>query len=196
MCERLRWQLGHPKFLSTKAGDAIMEIKDFIVPSQVVVDFRAEDKDALLHELARQAGHALKLAPEAIATALLKREQLGTTGTGYGIAVPHARLPNVVKPFAMLVRLKKAIDFDAVDGAPVDVICLLLLPENPQGGWLNALACFARALRDVVIVRAVREASNSWEAYKALLGDGRTRHDSGPNTIAAREIAPAAKTIR
>jgi PTS system nitrogen regulatory IIA component len=152
-----------------------MEIKNFILPSQVVVDFHAADKDALLHELARQAGHALKLAPEAIATALLKREQLGTTGTGYGIAIPHARLPSMVKPFAMLVSLKKAIDFDAVDAVPVDVICLLLLPDNPQGGWLNALACFARALRDVVIVRAVREASSSWEAYKALLSDGRPK---------------------
>jgi PTS system nitrogen regulatory IIA component len=154
--------------LSTNASDAILEIKDLLVPSRVVVNLHAEDKDTLLHELARQAGHVLKLAPEAIATALLKREQLGTTGTGHGIAIPHARLPSVVKPFAMLVRLKKAIDFDAVDGAPVDVICLVLLPENPQGGWLNVLACFARALRDVVIVRAIRQASNSWEAYKAL----------------------------
>jgi PTS system nitrogen regulatory IIA component len=159
-------------------SEAVMEIKDLIVPTRIVLNFHGENKNVLLEELARHAGHALKLAPEPIATALLKREQLGTTGTGYGIAIPHARLLSLVKPFAMLVRLRKAIDFDAVDGAPVDVICLLLLPENPQGGWLNALACFARALRDVVIVRAIREASNSWEAYNALLSDGRTRDDS------------------
>jgi nitrogen PTS system EIIA component len=148
-----------------------MEIADFIAPAQVTIDLRSEDKEALLIELARRAGPILKQAPEAIAAALLQREHLGTTGTGRGVAFPHARLPNLHKPFAMLVRLKQAIDFDAVDGAPVDVICLSLLPEYPPGGWLNALSCLTRALRDEAIVRAVREARDSWSAYRALLSD-------------------------
>jgi nitrogen PTS system EIIA component len=152
-------------------GAVIMEIADFIAPAQVAVDFRAENKEALLIELARHSGAVLKLTPEGITAALLNREHLGTTGTGQGVAFPHARLLDLRKPFAMLVRLTRAIDFGAVDGAPVDVICLLLLPENPQGGWLSALSCFTRALRDEAIVRAVREARDSWGAYRALLGD-------------------------
>jgi PTS system nitrogen regulatory IIA component len=150
-----------------------MEIADFIAPARVIVDLRSEDKEALLIELALRAGLILKQAPEAIAAALLQREHLGTTGTGRGIAFPHARLPNLPKPFAMLVRLGQAVDFDAVDGLPVDVISLLLLPEDPPGGWLNALSCFTRALRDDAIVRCIREARDSWSAYRALLGDVR-----------------------
>jgi nitrogen PTS system EIIA component len=148
-----------------------MEIEDFISPSQVTLDLQAGDKEGLLLELALHAGHALKLPPKAIATALFKREQLGTTGTGSGIATPHARLAAITKPFAMIARLRKAIDFGAVDGVPVDVVCLLLLPENPPGGWLETLACVARTVRSVVIARAIREASNSFEAYRALLGE-------------------------
>jgi PTS system nitrogen regulatory IIA component len=63
----------------------------------------------------------------------MKREELGSTGTGAGIAIPHARLPGVTKPFGMLVRLATAIDFDAIDGRPVDIVCLLLLPTHAQG---------------------------------------------------------------
>jgi nitrogen PTS system EIIA component len=148
-----------------------MQIADFIAPAQVMIDFGAQDKEALLIELARHAGAILKLAPDAIAAALLDREQHGTTGTGRGVAFPHARLPDLHKPFAMLVRLRQAIDFDAADDAPVDVIGLLLLPEIPQGGWLNALSCFTRTLRDAAIVRAVREARDGWGAYRALSGD-------------------------
>jgi nitrogen PTS system EIIA component len=159
----------------------VMEMRDFIVPSHVTVDLQAEDKEELLRELARKAGRALRLAPDAIAKALLQRERLGTTATGGGIAIPHARLRGVSKPFAMLVRLRQAIDFDAVDEVPVDIICLLLLPENPQGGWLSALAVFARTLRDAVAVKAIREARDNWEAYCAFLGDP---HHSGSRRTA------------
>jgi nitrogen PTS system EIIA component len=164
---------GYPVPVSPFAnlGSAVMKFADFILSSQVAVGYYAKDKEGLLLELACQAGHALRLAPKAIATALLQREQLGTTGIGRGIAMPHARVSGLVKPFAMLVRLKQAIDFDAVDGAPVDVVGLLLLPENPRGGWLNELACFAQSLRDICVVRSIREARDNWEAYRALLGD-------------------------
>jgi nitrogen PTS system EIIA component len=98
----------------------------------------------------------------------LQREELGSTGTGGGIALPHARLAGVKKPFALLARLAKAIDFDAIDGRPVDVVCLLLLPTNSQGEQLNALACAARALRDPGAVRNVRRAADAAALYDAL----------------------------
>jgi nitrogen PTS system EIIA component len=167
-----------------------MNLADFILSSQVAVGYYAKDKERLLLELAGQAGHALKLAPKTIATALLQREQLGTTGTGCGIAMPHARVSGLVKPFAMLVRLKPAIDFDAVDGELVDVVGLLLLPENPRGGWLNELACFAQSLRDISVVRSIREARDNWEAYRALLGDFGRDKSSQQSTFSANPGMP------
>lgn len=146
-----------------------MEIKDFLAPSHVMIDLRAFDKVRLLHELAQRAAATLDLASDAVSGALLQREELGSTGTGGGIAFPHARLPGVSKPFGMLVRLAKAIDFDAIDGRPVDIICLLLLPANPQGEQLNALACAARTLRDRETVRNLRGAADAAAFYRAAV---------------------------
>ena len=146
-----------------------MNITDFLSPEHAIVDLRATDKARLLHEFARRAATALGLPAEDVSEALLKREALGSTGTGGGIAFPHARLPGVNKPFGMLVRLAKAIDFDAIDGRPVDIICLLLLPANPQGEQLNALACAARTLRDRETVRNLRGAADAAAFYRAAV---------------------------
>src|SRR5262245_64849834 len=103
-----------------------MEIADFLAPSEVVIDLRVSDKRRLLAELARLASAKLDLAADTVSSALLQREALGSTGTGGGIALPHARLVGVKRPFALLARLAKAIDFDAIDGRPVDIVCLLV----------------------------------------------------------------------
>jgi PTS system nitrogen regulatory IIA component len=146
-----------------------MEIKDFLVPSQVMIDVRASDKVGLLRELARRAATALDLDTDAVASALLKREELGSTGTGGGVAIPHARLTVIEKPFGMLIRLAKAINFEAIDGKPVDIVFLLLLPEKSQGEQLNALACAARALRDPEAVRNIRRATDVAALYFATM---------------------------
>lgn len=145
-----------------------MEIGEFLNPSEVTVDVRASDKARLLKELARQAAAKLNLASDEVADALLKREELGSTGTGGGIAIPHARMTGVNKPFGMLIRLAKAIDFDAIDDQPVDIVCLLLLPTDTHGDQLNALACAARALRDPDAVRNVRRAKDNAGLYAAV----------------------------
>jgi PTS system nitrogen regulatory IIA component len=145
-----------------------MEIGEFLNPSEVTVDVRASDKARLLKELARQAAAKLNLASDGVADALLKREELGSTGTGGGVAIPHARMDGVKKPFGMLIRLAKAIDFDAIDGRPVDIVCLLLLPTDTHGEQLNALACAARALRDPDAVRDVRRAKDNAGLYAAV----------------------------
>jgi len=145
-----------------------MDIKDFLAPSQVMVEFGASDKTRLLDELAGRAAAALGIERKVISSALTKREELGSTGTGGGVALPHARLPEVKTPFAMLVRLRKAIDYDAVDDKPVDVVCLVLLPQESQGVQLNALACAARALRDSEVLRNLRRAESGAAAYRAL----------------------------
>src|SRR5262249_29973738 len=138
-----------------------MNVRDFLSPRLAIVDLRAADKPELLRELGRRAATALGLPADQISDALLKREALGSTGTGGGVALPHARLAGVAKPFGMLVSLAKAIDFDAIDGRPVDIVCLLLLPTNSQGEQLNSLACAARELRDPGRLRSIRHAGDS-----------------------------------
>ena len=132
-----------------------MKISDFLAPSDVQIDVRASDKTQLIRELAQRAGNAVGLGADAIVAALAQREALGSTGLGGGVAIPHARFAELKQPFGMLIRLRKGIGFDAIDGQPVDVIFALLLPAEKAGEQLNALANVARALRDASTIRRV-----------------------------------------
>jgi len=146
-----------------------MEIKDFLLPTDALIKASASDKRRLIQELAARAASILNLAPDRISVELLKRESLGSTGTGGGVAIPHARIADLKKPFGTLVRLKHAIDFDAIDGKPVNIVFLLLLPAQSQGDHLNALASVARRLRDPESVRQLRCAANDAELYSAMV---------------------------
>jgi PTS system nitrogen regulatory IIA component len=148
-----------------------MKISDFLTSADVTTDVAAPDKQKLLEELARRAGSVVDVLPALVLSELLKREQLGSTGMGGGVALPHARFHQVDKPLGILVRLRKPIDFDAVDGKPVDTVFLLLLPDAPDGEQLGALACVARKFRDSAIMAALRRARNSAEIYRALNAD-------------------------
>lgn len=146
-----------------------MKISDFLSPADVTIDGTIVDKQKLLAELARKAAAKLEIPDDVIVSELVKREELGSTGVGGGVAIPHARFAQVAKPFGMLVRLKKAIDYDAVDGKPVDIVFLLLLPETAPGGeQLGALASIARKLRDQATATALRRARDGAEMYRAL----------------------------
>jgi len=153
---------------------AAMEIKDFLAPQQVLINRHASDRANLLNHLAHRAAATLHLPYEMILGALSKREELGSTGTGNGVALPHAQLSDVSKPFGMLARLNKAIDFDAIDGEPVDIVCLLLLPADSEEGG-HALACAARVLRDAEVLRNLRRAADHTEAYRALVASTNSR---------------------
>jgi PTS system nitrogen regulatory IIA component len=144
-----------------------MEITDFLSPSDALIKVRAPDKERLLQDLAARAAAVLNLDVNLISMELLKREALGSTGTGDGVAIPHARIAELKKPFGTLVRLKHAIDFEAIDGQPVDVVFLLLLPQS-QGDPLNALASVARKLRNPDAVRRIRNAADEAELYEAI----------------------------
>jgi len=100
---------------------------------------------------------------------LLKREELGSTGTGGGIAIPHARLDSLTKPFGLLARLKTPIDFGAIDGQLVDVIFLLLLPLAAKADPFGALASAARRLRTPDALVELRRARNASEFYSAIV---------------------------
>jgi PTS system nitrogen regulatory IIA component len=147
-----------------------MDIGDFLSPSETTVDVRASTKDQLLKELCTSAAATLKLDAESIASEILKREELGSTGIGAGVAVPHARIKGLDKPHGVLVRLRQPMDFDAIDGQPVDLVFLLLLPAAPAGEQLNALAAVARRLRDPHCVRELRRAPDSDTLFRAMNG--------------------------
>jgi len=150
-----------------------MEIRDFLLPTDALINVSASDKTRLLRELSARAASALNLDANLISAALLKREHLGSTGTGGRVAIPHARIPHLTKPFGTLVRLKHAIDFDAIDGKPVDIIFLLLLPVQSQSNGLNALGSVARKLRDPELLQRLRTAADASELHRAISGGSR-----------------------
>ena len=109
-----------------------------------------------------------KLPTDEISSELLKREDLGSTGTGAGVAIPHARIKELTAPFGFLVRLRRPIDFDAIDGQPVDIAFALLLPTTTEGEQLGALASVARILRTPQTVAKMRKASTAAELYAVI----------------------------
>jgi|SRR5262245_27833383 len=146
-----------------------MDIKDLLSPADVAIDVRARDKASLLKDLAARAAAALGLPPELLANEITKRDELGSTGIGSGVSIPHARFREVKKPFGLLVRLEQPIPFDAIDGQPVDLAFLLVLPAAAQLVQLNALACVARKLRAPGVLRKLREATSVQALHEAAV---------------------------
>jgi nitrogen PTS system EIIA component len=137
--------------------------------ADAIADLQVADRKALLRDLASRAARSLSIVEKVIFDALARREELGSTGIGKGVAIPHARLPEVKKPFGILVRLKHPMDFNAVDGEPVDLVFLLLLPAADEAGSLNALACVARKLRNPNALGEMRRAPNRALLYTAIM---------------------------
>jgi len=146
-----------------------MHIKDFLSESHVFVDIRASNKVGLLTDLCRRAASVLNIDADKITADILKREQLGSTGMGDGVAIPHARIADVKRPFGLLARLKSSIDFEAIDRVPVDIVFLLLLPVAPAGEQLNSLALVARKLRDADTISEARRAKSRSDLYASVL---------------------------
>ena len=145
-----------------------MKIAEFLAPADAAIDLRVSDKDKLLEELARKAAAKVHVPEAEIAAALVKREELGSTGMGNGVAIPHARFQRLAKPFGIVARLKQPIDFQAIDEQPVDIVFVLLLPTASEGEQLGALACVARKLREASELTKLRRAKNAADFYKAL----------------------------
>jgi nitrogen PTS system EIIA component len=144
-----------------------MDITELLQPEQVV-NLQASGKLVLLDELARRAARVVKIEAPVILDAVMKRERLGSTGVGQGIAVPHARVAGLSRFFALFGRLDKPIDFDAIDARPVDLVVLLLIPENSGTEHLVALAAIARCLRDQETARRLRAATDPKQLYDVM----------------------------
>jgi len=145
-----------------------MQISEFLSADDCLVDVRAADKGALLRELARHAATVAGLDVPAIVGAIEKREQIGSTGMGGGIAIPHARIAGLARPVGVLARLRRGIDFAAIDGKDVDLVFLLLLPADARGESLPALAAVARRLRDAAVATRLRDAADRAALYQVI----------------------------
>ena len=140
-----------------------MTIDEILAPEDVLAGLRAPSKKALLESLAARAADRLGLGVDDILAPLVKREELGSTGVGDGVALPHARLEGIDRPFGLLARLRDPMD------RPIDLVFLLLLPADSEGQHLNALACVARWLRDPETAAALRGARDG-AALHAVVG--------------------------
>lgn len=137
-----------------------MEISDFIALDRIALDLRVRDKTQLLHELAARAeAFGSGVRADAILAALRSREALGSTGLGKGFALPHARIEGLKQFVGFFARLTRPIDYDAIDGAPVDLVFLLLMPPEEEGNEnVGALAAVSRRFRDGETVARLRKA--------------------------------------
>jgi PTS system nitrogen regulatory IIA component len=136
----------------------------------VVAKLRATSKKQALQDLARRAAEITDQSERAIFSVLMKRERLGTTGVGNGIAIPHGKLPTLDRLYGVFARLEHPIDFDSIDDRPVDLIFLLLAPETSGADHLKALARVSRLLRDKTACEKLRGTDDP-EALYALLVD-------------------------
>jgi len=145
-----------------------MEINDLLVPEGVVADLKATSKKQALQDLAKLAAEVSGLHERAIFDVLMERERLGTTGVGNGIAIPHGKLASLDRLHGLFARLEQPIDFHAIDERPVDLIFVLLAPENAGADHLKALARISRLLRNNGICDKLR-GTDSAEALFAIL---------------------------
>lgn len=147
-----------------------MKISEAIKPGNVFLDVSASSKSNILKFIAGKAAAALGVSADDVYDAVQSRETLGSTGVGSGIAIPHAQLNGVVSPFALMTRLSRPIDFEAIDEAPVDIVCLILTPPGEQSQYLKLLSQFARQLRSSEVVKSIRSATQPEQIYEAMTG--------------------------
>jgi PTS system nitrogen regulatory IIA component len=145
-----------------------MPITDLVAPNAIIPALKVNGKKQALQEIAAKAAELTGQNERAILETLLQRERLGSTAVGNGVAIPHGKLPKLNKVFGLFARLDRPIDFDALDGQPVDLIFLLLAPEGAGADHLKALARVARLLRDPEVARKLRESRDAEALYAVL----------------------------
>jgi PTS system nitrogen regulatory IIA component len=138
-----------------------MPLENLLVPEAILPSLRVNGKKQALQELSEKAAEVSGLPAREIFEAWMQREKLNSTGLGDGIAIPHGKLLSVPRIFGIFARLERPIDFEALDGQPVDLLFGLIAPENAGADHLKALAVIARLLRNpatLAKIRATREA--------------------------------------
>lgn len=147
----------------------------FTLQPEAVGTIRAESKSEILGRLAERFATVYALDPRMILERIEEREKLGSTGFGRGVAIPHARIPDIARPMAVFLRLETPVAFDSADDMPVDLVFGLLSPEQAGAAHLHALAAISRMMRDEPMHDALLQAPGD-EALYGLLSNGIDRN--------------------
>ena len=152
-----------------------MDLSDLIKPDAILASLKANSKKQALQLLAEKAARITGLPEREIFDTVLRREKLGSTGVGNGIAIPHGKIPGVRRITGVFARMEQPVDFDSLDDQPVDLIFLLLAPEGAGADHLKALSRIARVLRDGDTVAKIRGTSDA-AAIHAFLSQTPASH--------------------
>lgn len=146
-----------------------MKIVDFLSQEAVSVELAAQTKEEAIKELVQLLHKSKKIKEiNQIVKILMEREELGSTGIGQGIAIPHGKSDTIRTIVAAFGISKKGINFDALDGESVNLIFLLVAPHDSAGAHLKALAKISRLLKDKFFRQALREAKDAKEVMKII----------------------------
>lgn len=152
-----------------------MTVSSLITPESVVAGLKGNGKKQVLQELSSHLARVSGLSDRAIFETLLQRERLGTTGVGQGIAIPHGRIAGLTRLVGLFARLARPVDFDALDGEPVDLVFVLLAPEDAGADHLQALARIARLFRGPTIAQKLRQTEDPAALYAILTAENASR---------------------
>lgn len=145
-----------------------MQLSDILQLDAVKVITACTSKKRLFHDLAALAESCYDLKPTDVIDALIDRENLGPTGVGQGIALPHARLDGIVGVKGVFLRLEKPLNFDSVDRQPVDLVFALLAPASSGVDHLKALALVSRTMRDANVCAKLRANNDAGTLHTIL----------------------------
>lgn len=160
------------KIEKREMGECSMTIREILDPKAVKIDMEAADKKAALTELVDVLSAVYGLEDKkVILKTLIDRENLGSTGIGQGIAIPHGKAERCKNLIAVFGISKKGVNFEALDGEPVYVFFLLLAPKEAAGPHLKALARISRLLRDNYFCKQLRAAKTGQQVHEMLLSE-------------------------
>ena len=148
-----------------------MKLSDFVVREAILVDLQATVKEDVIREIVGSLSAAGKLAEadrDGVTRAILSREELGSTGIGQGVAVPHTRHPKADRLIGTVALSRHGVEFAALDGDPVDILFLLISPPNQPGDHLRALENISRHLKDERFVSFLRQAKTREHVVELL----------------------------
>jgi PTS system nitrogen regulatory IIA component len=145
-----------------------MQLADFLDCDAIKTALPGGSKRALMQQLANLAAQRVGVDTPMVLAGLNEREQLGSTGFGQGVAIPHAKIEGLERVYGLFARLAEAVDYKAIDGRPVDLVFLLLSPPDAGAEHLKALASISRVTRDAGTLERLRGA-RSRDALAAVL---------------------------
>lgn len=146
-----------------------MQLSEFLNVNRIRRDINVHSKKRVLEELSNLITQdQTQLGASNIFDSLISRERLGSTGVGYGLAIPHGRIKNCKKLTGAFIQLKQGIDFDAIDNQPVDMLFALIVPEESTDEHLQILALLASMFNDKDFRDKLRQSKSQEETYQLL----------------------------